>query len=132
MLPENMVRIVISTKVAWRPGQHFFIRFVNLGIHAASSHPFTIANLPGMVVDSEDSKRSGGHVMEVYARVHGGITARLAAVAQSGALKTSRVLLDGPYGGFEGNLKAYDRVLLLGGGSGMISHLRYSMKEAEC
>ena len=125
MLPENMVKIVIPTKVAWRPGQHFFIRFLNFGIHAASSHPFTVANLPDMVVDSENSKSSGGRVMEVYARVHGGITARLAAVAQSGALKTSRVLLDGPYGGFEGNLKAYDRVFLLGGGSGVFLDLWY-------
>lgn len=117
MLPENMVKIVIPTKVAWRPGQHFFVRFLNLGIHAGTSHPFTIASLPD-VVSSEKSGSSGERVMEVYARVHGGITARLAAAAQSGSLKTSRVLLDGPYGGFEGNIKAYDRVLLLGGGSG--------------
>ncbi|KAI1783527.1 ferric reductase NAD binding domain-containing protein [Ganoderma leucocontextum] len=117
MLPERMVKIVIPTKVAWRPGQHFFVRFLDLGVHAASSHPFTIASLPDVISDSE--KRSGERVMEVYARIHGGITARLAAVAQSGSLKTSRVLLDGPYGGFEGNIKAYDRVLLLAGGSGV-------------
>ena len=115
-----MVKIVISTKVAWRPGQHFFVRFLNLGIHAGTSHPFTIASLPD-VVSSEKSGSSGERVMEVYARVHGGITARLAAAAQSGSLKTSRVLLDGPYGGFGGNIKAYDRVLLLGGGSGAFS-----------
>ena len=57
-------------------------------------------------------------MIEMYARVHGGITARLGAVARNGTLRTSRVLLDGPYGGAEGNLKVYDRVLLLGGGSG--------------
>nr|VWO95070.1 FAD-binding FR-type domain-containing protein [Ganoderma boninense] len=118
MLPENMVKIVIRTKVAWRPGQHFFVRFLNLGVHAASSHPFTIASLPD-IVSSEKSSGNDKRIMEVYARVHGGITARLAAAAQSGTLKTSRVLLDGPYGGFEGNIKAYDRVLLLGGGSGV-------------
>ncbi|KAI1791776.1 hypothetical protein LXA43DRAFT_1094126 [Ganoderma leucocontextum] len=117
MLPERMVKIVIPTKVAWRPGQHFFVRFLDLGVHAASSHPFTIASLPDVISDSE--KGSGERVMEVYARIHGGITARLAAVAQSGSLKTSRVLLDGPYGGFEGSIKAYDRVLLLAGGSGV-------------
>nr|VWP00772.1 AAA domain-containing protein [Ganoderma boninense] len=122
MLPENMVKVVIPTKVAWKPGQHFFIRLLGLGIHAASSHPFTVASLPDVVGGSKENAGKGGggeRVMEVYARVHGGITARLAAVAQSGALKTSRVLLDGPYGGFEGNLKAYDRILLLGGGSGV-------------
>ena len=108
-----MVKITIPTKLVWRPGQHFFLRFLDLGIHAASSHPFTIANLP------EGEKGSEGRVMEVYARIHGGITARLAKVAQTGSLKRSRVLLDGPYGGFEGKLEAYDRVLLLAGGSGL-------------
>ena len=77
MLPENMVKVVIPTKVAWRPGQHFFVRFLDLGIHAASSHPFTIASLPD-VVSSEKSGDSGQRVMEVYARVHGGITATAA------------------------------------------------------
>ena len=62
-------------------------------------------------------------VIELYARVRGGITARLAAVANKGTLKTSRVLLDGPYGGFDGNLHVYDRVLLLAGGSGMLLSL---------
>ena len=112
-LPENMVKITIPTKLKWRPGQHFFVRFLDLGIHAASSHPFTVASLPG-----SDAKDNGSGVIEMYARVHGGITARLAAVAKSGALKTSRVLLDGPYGGIEANLRMYDRVLLLAGGSG--------------
>ena len=113
------MKIVIPTKVAWQPGQHFFVRFLNLGIHAGTSHPFTIASLPDAV--SSEKRSCGVRVMEVYARVHGGITARLAAAAQNGSLKASRVLLDGPYGGFEGNIKAYDRVLLLGGGSGVFS-----------
>ena len=106
-LPENMVKITIPTKLKWRPGQHFFVRFLDLGIHAASSHPFTVATLPNQ------SEGKEGAVMEIYARVHGGITARLAALAQKGAAGSSRVLLDGPYGGVEANLKVYDRVLLL-------------------
>ena len=110
-LPENMVKITIPTKVSWKPGQHFFVRFLDLGVHAATSHPFTVASL-------SDTKSGGKGVVEMYARVHGGITARLGAIARNGTVKASRVLLDGPYGGVEGNLKAYDRVLLLGGGSG--------------
>ncbi|KAI0730785.1 ferric reductase NAD binding domain-containing protein [Earliella scabrosa] len=112
-LPENMVKITIPTKLKWRPGQHFFVRFLDLGIHAASSHPFTVATLPNQ------SEGKEGAVMEIYARVHGGITARLAALAKKGAAGSSRVLLDGPYGGVEANLKVYDRVLLLAGGSGV-------------
>ena len=111
-LPENMVKVTIPTKVSWKPGQHFFVRFLNLGIHAATSHPFTVATLCS--ADEKD-----GHVIELYSRTHGGITGRLAAVAQSGALKASAVMLDGPYGGLEGNLKVYDRAILLAGGSGL-------------
>ncbi|RDX54024.1 hypothetical protein OH76DRAFT_1057624 [Lentinus brumalis] len=113
-LLDNMVKVTIPTKLKWRPGQHFFVRFLDLGIHAASSHPFTVASLAG-----SDPKDSGSGVIEMYARVHGGITTRLRAVAEQGSLKTSRVLLDGPYGGVEANFQVYDRVLLLGGGSGV-------------
>ena len=118
-LPEDMVKITIPTKASWKPGQHFFVRFLDLGIHAATSHPFTVATLcaPG-------AGEKGANVAEIYARVRGGITARLSAAAKSGTLKTSKVALDGPYGGVEGNLKGYDRVLLLGGGSGTCPLLR--------
>ncbi|KAF7789874.1 hypothetical protein EIP86_000822 [Pleurotus ostreatoroseus] len=112
-LPDDMVKITVPTKVSWRAGQHFFIRFLDLGIHAASSHPFTVASLP------DASDKGGQHIIELYARVQGGITARLDAVAKNSTLKMSSVLLDGPYGGLEGNLHVYDRALLLGGGSGI-------------
>ncbi|KAI0633332.1 ferric reductase NAD binding domain-containing protein [Trametes polyzona] len=115
-LPENMVKITIPTTLKWRPGQHFFIRFLDLGVHAATSHPFTVATLPK---GGKGAEMGNGGVIEVYARVHGGVTARLAAVCKGGSLKSSRVLLDGPYGGAEGDLKAYDRVLFLAGGSGI-------------
>ncbi|KAI0794429.1 ferric reductase NAD binding domain-containing protein [Fomes fomentarius] len=116
-LPEDMVKIIIPTQIKWRAGQHFFVRFLDLGIHAASSHPFTVSTLD----DLQQSEGEGGgiRIMEIYARVHGGITARLAAVAASQSLRTSYVMLDGPYGGVEGNIKTYDRVLLLAGGSGV-------------
>ena len=44
-LPDNMVKITIPTTANWKPGQHFFARFLDLGIHAATSHPFTAASL---------------------------------------------------------------------------------------
>ena len=71
------LKVTIPTKVSWKPGQHFFVRFLNLGIHAATSHPFTVATLCS--ADEKD-----GHVIELYSRTHGGITGRLAAVAESG------------------------------------------------
>ncbi|KAJ8472912.1 hypothetical protein ONZ51_g8200 [Trametes cubensis] len=113
-LPGDAVKVVIPSKLKWGPGQHFFVRFLDLGIHAATSHPFTVATLPG-----ESAAKDGVSAMELYVKVHGGITKRLAALCQDGGLRSSRVLLDGPYGGVEGNLKVYDRVLLLAGGSGI-------------
>ncbi|KAI9068058.1 hypothetical protein FKP32DRAFT_1642960 [Trametes sanguinea] len=112
-LPEDMVKITVPTTLSWRPGQHYFVRFLDLGIHAATSHPFTVATL----ADDVDAEK-GVNVMEIYARVRGGITARMAALCAAGGLRSSRVLLDGPYGGIEGDLRLYDRVLLLAGGSG--------------
>ncbi|KAH9894984.1 ferric reductase NAD binding domain-containing protein [Cubamyces lactineus] len=113
-LPGDAVKVTIPSKLKWSAGQHFFIRFLDLGVHAATSHPFTVATLSGGST-SEDSVCT----MELYVKVHGGITKRLATLCQGGGLRSSRVLLDGPYGGVEGNLKVYDRVLLLAGGSGI-------------
>lgn len=127
-LPEDMVKIIIPTQIKWRAGQHFFVRFLDLGIHAASSHPFTVSTL----YDLQQSEGEGGglRVMEIYARVRGGITARLAAVAASQSMRTSYVMLDGPYGGVEGNLKTYDRVLLLAGGSGISTALLHNTMQS--
>ncbi|KII85014.1 hypothetical protein PLICRDRAFT_178779 [Plicaturopsis crispa FD-325 SS-3] len=102
-LPERMVKVSIPTKLTWHPGQHYFIRFLALGVHGFTSHPFSVVSLP-----------SEG--LEVYLRVHDGITARLATFALTG--KSSRVLLDGPYGGLAVPLSRYEKVLLIAGGSG--------------
>lgn len=96
----------------WNPGQHVFVRFMDLGLgplHWFSSHPFTVVSLP------RDGK------VELVLKVHGGITAALAkkAVGRGGkAAVQTRVFVDGPYGGLPIDLKGYDRVMLLAGGSG--------------
>ncbi|RDB18550.1 Ferric/cupric reductase transmembrane component 7 [Hypsizygus marmoreus] len=106
LLPDpRMVHVRIpTTTLKWQPGQHYFVRFLDMGVHAFTSHPFTVASLP----------ESGA--LELCVRVREGMTARLAAFAGNG--KGSRVLLDGPYGSVHGSLWVYDRVLLLAGGSG--------------
>ncbi|KAI0329178.1 hypothetical protein GY45DRAFT_1253334 [Cubamyces sp. BRFM 1775] len=112
-LPGDAVKVTIPSKLKWGAGQHFFVRFLDLGIHAATSHPFTVATLP-----SESAAKDDVNMIELYVKIHGGITRRLQGLCQGGCLRSSRVLLDGPYGGVEGDLKVYDRVLLLAGGSG--------------
>ncbi|KAG5636618.1 hypothetical protein H0H81_007386 [Sphagnurus paluster] len=103
-LPDRMVRVSIPTTLRWRPGQHYFVRFLKLGAHALTSHPFTVASLA-------DSGK-----IEFYVRTREGMTGRLGAAAARGG--SSAVILDGPYGGVHGSLEAYDRVVLLAGGSG--------------
>ncbi|KAI0829614.1 hypothetical protein BC628DRAFT_1052058 [Trametes gibbosa] len=104
-----MMKFTICTTLTWRPDEYFFLRFLDPVIDALPMRPSS-----GQ--DGEAIKRRS---IKVYARVHGGTTARFAAMREDGALRSSRVLLDGPYGGVEGNIKVYDCVMLLAGGSGV-------------
>jgi hypothetical protein len=112
------VSIAAPARLAWGPGQHVFLRFLDLGIHAFSSHPFTIASLP-------PANAAGTRTMHIVMRVHGGITAALARRIAGRASVRLPVWVDGPYGGVPAGLKAYDTVLLLAGGSGARGLLGY-------
>lgn len=46
ILPDGTIRVTIPTKMSWKPGQHVFLRFWALGLHAMTMHPFTICSLP--------------------------------------------------------------------------------------
>ncbi|KAA1468607.1 hypothetical protein DENSPDRAFT_833976 [Dentipellis sp. KUC8613] len=108
----DMVKVTIEAplRFKWKPGQHVFLRFLTApGLHPLSTHPFTISNIPS-------EGMAGKQEVEVVFRVHGGITKALQKMAMDKA--TSRVFLDGPYGGLPVSLRGYDRVYLLSGGSG--------------
>ncbi|KAF7335537.1 Ferric-chelate reductase [Mycena venus] len=93
----------------WAPGQHVFVRVLGLGVHALTSHPFTVSSV-----------HTGGaeNTAELVMRVHRGLTSALAQRVSGKVAWTSRVVVDGPYGGLHVPLKAYERVYLLAGGSG--------------
>ncbi|KAL1682848.1 hypothetical protein EV122DRAFT_286780 [Schizophyllum commune] len=121
------VRINASRRVRAAPGQHVFLRFLGAGVHSLTSHPFTIAGVRDAwgsgtrdadKADSRDAEGADKRELEVVFRVHGGTTAALAARAAGKVGLSMRVLVDGPYGGVPVTLAAYDRVLLLAGGSG--------------
>ena len=111
VLPDReMVHVAIAapSRFTWAPGQHVFLRFVSgAGVHALSTHPFTIANAP----------EEGARMVDVVLRVRGGLTRALREMAEQGTV--GRVLLDGPYGR-PPTLGGYDRVCLLAGGSGAL------------
>ncbi|KUJ12464.1 uncharacterized protein LY89DRAFT_208058 [Mollisia scopiformis] len=121
-LPDGTLKITIPTKVCWAPGQHVFLRFWALGLHAYTTHPFTICSLP----DSGE--------MVFYMKPQGGFTARLKSLVQSqkGWMPMS---VDGPYGDTDtaSTLASHEKPLIIAGGSGvgyLLGVLRGVLKEA--
>ncbi|KAL0575238.1 hypothetical protein V5O48_006729 [Marasmius crinis-equi] len=109
VLPDGRtlkLTVLTPSRVKWSPGQHVFLRFLNSGIHVFSSHPFTISSL------------SSDGAMEFVFNIHGGVTRKLAAMAEGKASVSTRVIVDGPYGGVP-SLEGYDHVYLLAGGTGV-------------
>lgn len=102
----------VSSRFKWSPGQHVFVRILGLGAHALTSHPFTVSSL---------HTRGAENTAELVMRVHRGLTGALAQRVAGKAAWTSRVVVDGPYGGLHVPLKAYERVYLLAGGSGVFA-----------
>ena len=104
--------MTIPARFDWVPGQHCFLRFRYFGIHALTSHPFTICSLPGTLED-------GGSELTFYIRHGKGLTAKLHDLAQEKPGCTIPVYVDGPYGGVDDrNLDDSDRLLVIAGGSG--------------
>jgi predicted ferric reductase len=111
-LPDGLLKLEITVppRVKWTPGQHFIIRFLNLGIHAFSSHPFTVTSIA--------NKESGDNKLQVIFAAQGGITRRLKDVVNGRPSKAFKVWVDGPYGGPPVSMSQYDHVYLMAGGSG--------------
>lgn len=107
---NGFTRIEIPAKFDWALGQHCFLRFTSFGIHAFSSHPFTICSLPEF---------DGQSTATFYIRHQGGFTARLYNYALSRPGVSVPVLVDGPYGGLDMNkFDGSDRLVAIAGGSG--------------
>ncbi|KAJ7082896.1 FAD-binding domain-containing protein [Mycena belliarum] len=102
------ITVAAPSRFKWAPGQHVFVRVLGLGVHALTSHPFTVSSLRGPDAQS----------VELVMRVRGGLTRALAGRAAGKAAWATRVVLDGPYGGLHVPLAKYERVFLLAGGTG--------------
>ncbi|KAF7327304.1 Ferric-chelate reductase [Mycena kentingensis (nom. inval.)] len=106
------ISIPIHGRFSWTPGQHVFVRVFGLGVHALTSHPFTVSSLR----KAEEKK----NVVELVMRARGGLTGALARRVEGKAGWATRVVLDGPYGGLKAPaaLDKYERVVFLAGGTG--------------
>ncbi|KAK3069639.1 hypothetical protein LTR53_011862 [Teratosphaeriaceae sp. CCFEE 6253] len=111
LAPNGFVCVHVPTQAVWEVGQHFFVRFMTMGVHALSIHPFTACSLPSQ--SGPDSE------LVFYIRPRGGLTPRLAQLAASRPGSQVRVLLDGPYGGVSTRkVQQCRRQLVIAGGSG--------------
>ncbi|KAL2001946.1 hypothetical protein VTN02DRAFT_962 [Thermoascus thermophilus] len=116
ILPENAVKVTIPTQMRWRPGQYVYLRMP--GISAFENHPFTISSLC-----SDDFPSSYGEEyrdMALVFRPFGGFTRKVLETAlRKGPYKTYRAFLDGPYGGMQREMAAFNDVVFFAGGSGI-------------
>lgn len=121
------VDVPVGPFMRWTPGQHVFLRFLTLGLHGLTAHPFTVCSLP----DADKLLGEPQSVMTFYVKPRGGFTGRLAAkAAQSGGGSlTVPVLLEGAYGGVHGRpMTTYDRALVVACGSGAGFSLPFAMQ----
>jgi hypothetical protein len=116
LMAENAIKVTIPTQMKWRPGQFVYLRMP--GISLFENHPFTIASLC-----SEDFPSEYGEEYRdctLVFRPFGGFTRKVLDTAtEKGPFKTYRAYLDGPYGGMQRELAAFDTVILFAGGSGI-------------
>ncbi|KAI9740304.1 MAG: hypothetical protein M1834_004882 [Cirrosporium novae-zelandiae] len=109
---NDLLRVVVPAEFSWAPGQHIFIRFITLGIHSLTSHPFTICSLP------RSSPQTLNSELVFYIKTRSGLTSRLGHLALKQPNISIQVLLDGPYGGMDTTLSKFDKALIIAGGSG--------------
>ncbi|OCL08676.1 metalloreductase-like protein transmembrane component [Glonium stellatum] len=116
IMPENAIKVTIPTQVKWRPGQYIYLRMP--GISVFENHPFTISSLCSDDFPSEYGP--GYRDMVLVFRPFGGFTKKvLRSAIEHGPWHTYRAFIDGPYGGMQRRIEAFDHVVLIAGGSGI-------------
>jgi len=115
MATPAIVSVRVSSRMKWKPGQYCFVRFIGMGRHAFSSHPFTICSLDPR--QSGEGKAQADLLFYIHAR--GGFTGHLARHVAARQSCTMRIILKGPFGGID--TSQFDRstkLLIIAGGSG--------------
>lgn len=123
MVSDLALKVTIPIESTWQPGQHMFLRFVHMGIHTFSAHPFTICSVPVV------RRNAGKSKLIFFVHPRGGLTTRLAKAAVQRPEFSVPVLLDGPYGGIQGRpLYTYDHALIIACGAGAALSLPFVME----
>lgn len=129
LMPENAIRITIPSQMKWRPGQFVYLRMP--GISVFENHPFTVASLCSEDFPSEYGE--GYRNIVLLFRPFGGFTKKVLQKAlEHGPWHRYRAFVDGPYGGMQRRVEAFDDVVLIAGGSGItaiISQMLFLIKK---
>ncbi|KAJ5171108.1 uncharacterized protein N7500_003891 [Penicillium coprophilum] len=116
LLPQNAIKITIPTKMRWRPGQYVYLRLPRISV--IQSHPFTIASLC-----SDDFPSAYGEKyrdITLVFRPFKGFTRQVFQEAiERGPYNTYSAFVEGPYGGMQREIAAFDDVVFFAGGSGI-------------
>jgi predicted ferric reductase len=116
LMSENCIKVTIPTQMRWRPGQFVYLRMP--GISILQNHPFTISSLCSEDFPSEYGEQYRDCTL-VF-RPFGGFTRKVLDMAiEKGPFKTYRAYLDGPYGGMQREMAAFETVIFIAGGSGI-------------
>ncbi|KAJ5699095.1 hypothetical protein N7462_001100 [Penicillium macrosclerotiorum] len=116
VLPQGALKVTIPTKMRWRPGQYVYLRMPSVAFF--DNHPFTIASLC-----SDDFPSAYGEKYRdctLVFRPFKGFTHKVLKKAlENGPFKTYTAFLEGPYGGMQREMAAFDDVIFFAGGSGI-------------
>lgn len=116
LLPQNAVKVTIPTRMRWRPGQYVYLRLPRISL--IQSHPFTIASLC-----SEDFPSAYGEKYRdmtlVFRPFHGFTREAFQKALEHGPYKIYSAFVEGPYGGMQREMAAFDDVIFFAGGSGI-------------
>ncbi|KAI9809847.1 MAG: hypothetical protein M1825_000280 [Sarcosagium campestre] len=131
-LPGDVVKlqVFVPSSYTWRPGQHCFLRLPALSI--LDNHPFTIASAPTHASSSSATEKphdeEDANTLSFLIRAHDGFTRKLLnhSASTDEAISPVRTFVDGPYGGLTRKIeRAYDSVVLVGGGSGITASVAW-------
>ncbi|KAJ5973231.1 hypothetical protein N7481_010441 [Penicillium waksmanii] len=116
LLPQGALKVTVPTKMRWRPGQYVFLRMPRMAFF--ENHPFTIASLCSDDFPSEYGEDYRD--LTLVFRPFKGFTRKVFKKAlENGPYKIYSALLEGPYGGMQREMSAFDDVIFFAGGSGI-------------
>ncbi|WVF68300.1 hypothetical protein IAT40_003065 [Kwoniella sp. CBS 6097] len=113
LIDEETLKLTVPTLyIKWSPGQHVFIRFS--GVRPLESHPFSMATIP-----RPEERVNSAQNMVFLLKPFSGFTQALFQDVRSRGKATYKVLIDGPYGGAGHDMRAFDSVVVIAGGTGI-------------